>query len=119
MGGDARSHSFKQSVQVAHVVGVFRRHVRRLLQTSRVEAVAALAAVMITATGPHGLLLLARELISERVECLVQLLRLHDPVIHLAEHVWQDLLRGLVDWVGGRGKQHRARALGEDGLLRW
>ena len=48
----------------------------------------------------------------------MELLRLYDPFIpHLTEHTWQDLLRGLVDWVG-RGKQHLARALGEDGLLR-
>ena len=53
--------------------------------------------MVVTATGPHGLLL-TRELISERVKGLMELLRLHDPLIpHLAEHAWQDLLRGLVD----------------------
>ena len=64
VGGDARSHCFEQSVQVAHVVGIFGWHVRELLQTSRVEAVAALAPMVVTATSPHGLLLLTRELIS-------------------------------------------------------
>lgn len=117
VGGDARSHCFEQSVQVAHVVRVFGWHVRQLLQASRVEAVATLAPMVVTATSPHGLLL-TRELISERVEGLMELLRLHDPLIpHLAEHTWQDLLRGLVDLVG-RGKQHLTRALGEDRLLR-